>query len=208
MDIQFYGANCVVISTKQVRFVFDDNLASLGAKSITREGDVCLFTMQHPEVVPGSKMTIDIAGEYEVSGVNIRGIQARAHLDGEQERNATMYKVTLGDVRILVIGHVYPKLSESKLEDIGLVDVLVVPVGGTGYTMDPTGALQVVKAIEPKVFIPTHYADTDLAYEVPQQTLEDALKTFGMEPKETVKKLQYKSADMSDTTQLVVLEKS
>jgi hypothetical protein len=65
VDIQFYGANCVVISTKQVRFVFDDNLASLGAKSITREGDVCLFTMQHTEPVPGSKMTIDIAGEYE-----------------------------------------------------------------------------------------------------------------------------------------------
>jgi hypothetical protein len=66
VDIQFYGANCIVISTKQVRFVFDDNLASLGAKSITREGDVCLFTMQHHRTGDrAAKMTIDIAGEYE-----------------------------------------------------------------------------------------------------------------------------------------------
>ena len=208
MDIQFYGANCVTISTKQVRLVFDDNLASLGAKAVAKEGDVCLFTMPHPEKVEGAKMTIDISGEYEVSGVNIRGIQARAHMDGENERNATMYKVTVGDVRVLVIGHIYPKLSDSKLEDIGLVDVLLIPVGGTGYTMDPTGALQVVKEIEPKLFVPTHYADKELKYEVPQQSLEDAVKAFGMEPKETTKKLQFKPSDAADTTQLVILEKS
>jgi L-ascorbate metabolism protein UlaG (beta-lactamase superfamily) len=152
-------------------------------------------------------MTIDIPGEYEVSGVNIRGIQARAHMDGDKDRNATMYKVTVGDVKILVVGHVYPKLSESKLEDIGLVDVLLVPVGGMGYTLDPVGALQVVKGIEPKIFIPTHYADHSLTYEVPQQSLEDALKVFGMEPKEVTKKLQCKASEATDTTQLVVLEK-
>ncbi|QQS20375.1 MBL fold metallo-hydrolase [Candidatus Saccharibacteria bacterium] len=208
MDIQFYGANCVTITTKNVRLVFDDNLVQLGAKPVSREGDVCLFTAAHPEPVKGTKMTIDMAGEYEVSGVNILGIQARAHMDGDSERNATMYKVTAGDVRVLVIGHIYPKLSESKLEKIGLVDILLVPVGGTGYTMDPTGALQVVKEIEPKVFVPTHYADSELQYEVPQQSLEDALKAFGMEPKETTKKYQFKPAEMSDTTQLVILEKA
>ncbi|QQS19166.1 MBL fold metallo-hydrolase [Candidatus Saccharibacteria bacterium] len=208
MDIQFYGANCIVISTKHVRLVFDDNLADLGAKSITKDGDVCLFTMPHAEQVKGAKMTVDMAGEYEINGVNVRGIQTRAHMDTEQERNATIYKVTAGDVRILVIGHIYPKLSESKLEDIGLVDVMLIPVGGTGYTLDPTGALRLVKEVEPKIFVPTHYADKTLHYEVPQQSLEDALKAFGMEPKETTTKLQFKPADTSDTTQLVILEKA
>ena len=208
MDIQFYGANCVTISTKHVQLVFDDNLSGLGAKPVTKDGDVCLFTLPHPEVVKGAKMTIDMAGEYEVNGVNIRGIQTRAHMDTDAERHATMYKVTLGDVRILVVGHIYPKLSESRLEDIGLVDVLLIPVGGTGYTLDPIGALQVVKEIEPKVFIPTHYADTDLQYEVPQQSLEEALKAFGIEPKETTRKFQFKAAEATDTTQLVVLERA
>lgn len=208
MDIQFYGANCVALSTKQVRLVFDDTLDELGSKAVTKDGDVSLFTTPHPLPVKGAKMTIDMPGEYEISGVNVRGIQARAHMDAENERNATMYKVTVGETRVLIIGHIYPKLSESKLEDIGLVDVLLIPVGGTGYTMDPAGALQVVKEIEPKVFVPTHFADKDLKFEVPQQSLADALKAFGMEPKDTTKKFQYKPAEATDTTQLVIVEKS
>lgn len=208
MDIQFYGANCIVIATKQVRLVFDDNLETLGAKSIAREGDVCLFTSEHPDLVKGAKMCIDMPGEYEVSRINIRGLQSRGHMDTEAERTAVMYKVTVGDVRILVTGHVFPKISDAKLEDIGLVDVMLIPVGGHGYTLDPEGALQIIKQVEPKIVVPTHYADPGLKYEVPQVTLDEALKVIGMEPKETTKKLQYKPAEIATSTQLVVLERS
>ncbi len=208
MDIQFYGANCIVISTKQARLVFDDTLESLGAKSVAREGDVCLFTSEHKAQVPGSQMTIDMPGEYEISGINVHGLQARAHMDTDTERNAVMYKVTVGDTKVLVTGHVYPKFTDAKLEDIGLVDVMLVPVGGNGYTLDPEGALQVIKQVEPKLVVPTHYADSSLKYEVPQKSLDEALKTIGMEPKEKVKKLQFKPAEVADTTQLVVIEKS
>ena len=207
MDIQFYGASCVTITTKQIRLVIDDNLESLGAKSIVRDGDVCLFTSAH-EPIAKAKMTIDLPGEYEISGISVHGMQARAHMDGETERNAVMYKITVGDVRVLVTGHIYPKLSETKLEDIGLVDIMLVPVGGNGYTLDPTGALQVVKQVEPKIVVPTHYDDSALSFEVAQQSLADALKNIGLEPKETVKKFQFKPAESTDTTQLIVLEKS
>lgn len=206
MDIQFYGANCIIINTKQIRLVIDDNLESLGAKSVVRDGDVCLFTSAHDPVAK-AKMTIDLPGEYEVSGVSIHGIQTRAHIDTETERNGVMYKITVGDTRILITGHIYPVLSEAKLEDIGLVDVMVVPVGGNGYTLDPTGALQVIKQVEPKIVIPTHYADSALNYEVPQQSFQDAVTALGMEPKETIKKFQFKPAEVTDTTQLVILEK-
>lgn len=207
MDIQFYGANCIIINTKQVRLVIDDNLESLGAKSVVREGDVCLFTSAHDPVAK-AKMTIDLPGEYEVSGVSIHGIQTRAHIDTETERNGVMYKITVGDTRILITGHIYPVLSEAKLEDIGLVDVMLMPVGGNGYTLDPTGALQVIKQVEPKIVIPTHYADSALSYEVPQQSFQDAVTALGMEPKETIKKFQFKPAEVTDTTQLVILEKA
>ena len=49
MDLQFYGANCVTVSSKQARFVIDDNLADLGAKTQLRDGDVALFTTSHQE---------------------------------------------------------------------------------------------------------------------------------------------------------------
>jgi len=208
MDMQFYGANCVVLSSKQTRVVVDDNLAALGAKSVTREGDICLFTGEHGDVAGTSKLVLDMPGEYEASNVSIFGLQARAHMDEEGKRSATLFKVTWGETRVLFAGHVFPKLSDDELEAIGIVDVMFVPVGGNGYTLDATGALQVIKAVEPKIVIPTHYNDKSLKFEVPQAELEDALKTMGMEPKERVAKFQFKPAEVTDTTQLVVLEKA
>ena len=208
MDIQFYGANCITLSNKQVRVVIDDTLAHLGAKTVTKEGDISLFTFAHETLAAKSKVVIDMAGEYEVSGVSIYGIQSRAHMDTDKQRSATMYKISWNDTNVLVTGHVFPKLSDNDLEAIGMIDVMLVPVGGNGYTLDAAGALQLIKQVEPKVVIPTHYADSALNYEVPQQELVDAIKTLGMEPKETTKKLQFKPGEASDTTQLVILEKA
>lgn len=208
MDIQFYGANCVVLQNKHARVVIDDTLAELGAKSVAKEGDIALFTAPHKLVTSKPKIVIDMPGEYEVSNISVFGLQTRAHMDEEKQKSNTMYKLAWGDTNILVTGHIYPKLTEAELEAIGLIDIMFVPVGGNGYTTDATGALQLIKQIEPKLVIPTHYADSALSYEVPQQTLEEALKGLGMEPKETTKKLQHKPGDASDVTQLVVLEKA
>ncbi|HEY4161281.1 MAG TPA: MBL fold metallo-hydrolase [Candidatus Saccharimonadales bacterium] len=208
MDMQFYGADCIVLSSKQNRIVIDDNLAALNAKSVTKDGDICLFTAagEHPAVSAKPKLTIDTPGEYEVSNISIFGLQTRAHMDEEDRKTAVMYKVTWGETRALIVGHAFPKLTEDQLESIGIVDVMFVPVGGNGYTLDATGALQLIKAVEPKIVIPTHYDDPHLSYEVPQIGLEDALRTLGMEPKERIGKFQFKTADATDTTQLVVLE--
>jgi L-ascorbate metabolism protein UlaG (beta-lactamase superfamily) len=206
MDMQFYGANCLVLLTKQNRLVIDDNLTSLGAKSVAKDGDICLFTGEHGAVAGKPKLVIDMPGEYEASSISIFGLQARSHMDEAGKKSAVIYKINWGDTRVLVTGHVFPKLTDDQLESIGIVDVMFVPVGGNGYTLDATGALQLIKAVEPKLVVPTHYADLALHYEVPQAELEDALHTLGMEPKETVSKLQFKPSEVTDTTQLIVLE--
>ena len=206
MDIQYFGGNCIRINTKKAAIVVDDNLAELGVQAITKPGDVSLYTMAHGDAKVDVKITIDKPGEYEVSDVSVQGIAARAHMD-ETGKKATIYKLIADDVRIAVVGHVYPALSSSQLEDLSTIDVLVIPVGGNGYTLDPLGALKLIKEIEPKVVIPTHYDDKGLKYEVPQQTLEDALKGLSMEPRETVAKLKLKAGEMGDTTQLVILER-
>lgn len=207
MDLQFFGANCLSIGYKGRRLIIDDNLAELGAKSITKPEDAVLFTMAPKKMPKAGQLFLDGPGEYEVSDISVIGLAARAHLDADGKR-ATMYKFVAGDVSVLVTGHIYPELTEDQLEDIGIVDVLIVPVGGNGYTVDPVGALKLIKDIEPKLVIPTHYADKSLSFEVPQQDLANALKELSMEPKETVSKLKLKSADLTDVTQLIVLEKS
>jgi L-ascorbate metabolism protein UlaG (beta-lactamase superfamily) len=88
-----------------------------------------------------------------------------------------------------------------------MVDILVVPVGNSGYTLDAVGALKIIKQIEPKVVIPTHYSDKAIKYEVPQVELADALKNLGMEVSETLDKYKYKPTELSDSTKLIVLNR-
>ena len=207
MDLQFYGANCVVLTAKGARIVIDDNLADLGAKSVTKAGDITLFTGPHGIPNADVRLSFDSPGEFEVADISIVGIPARAHLD-EGGLAATMYKIIGGDITVLVTGHIYPDLTDKQLEAIGMVDVMVVPVGGSGYTLDPIGALKVIKAVEPKLVVPTHYDDKTLSYPVPQTELKAALHDLSMEPQETTAKLRIKPTELSDVTHLVVLEKS
>ncbi len=208
MEVQYFGANCVRLSTKKLTIVVDDNLASIGQKSIVKTSDIVLLTsslVAEPKV--DAKLVIAMPGEYEVANVSILGVAARSHMDEEGKTSATIFKVTADDVRTVVLGHIYPDLNETQLEELGRVDVLIIPVGGNGYTLDSLGALKLIKKIEPKIVIPTQYADKALNYEVPAQTLEDALKGLTMEPKETVPRLKIKPGDFDDTTSLVVLER-
>lgn len=207
MEFQFYGANCVRVVGKKAAITIDDNLAELGLKSATKAGDIALFTGPHGEPKADAKISIDLPGEYEVSNTSIKGVSAQAHMDEAAKKTATIFKIIAEDLRIVVLGHIYPDLNEHQLEAIGTVDVLIIPVGGNGYTLDPIGALKLIKKIEPKLIIPTHYADRDINFEVPQQSLDEALKALAIEVSETVPKIKVKSGEFGEAIQLVVLER-
>jgi len=206
VELTYYGANCLRITTKKAQVVIDDNLDKLGLKSITKPTDICLHTFK---AVPKHEchFEADMPGEYEVSGITIHGIAARAHMDEEGQKTAVIYTLSADDTKIAILGHIHPDLSEDQLEQIGMVDVAVVPVGDSGYTMDGIGALQVIKKIEPKAVIPTHYADKAIKYEVPQVELAEALKGLAMEPAETLDKFKPAVGELSDSTKLIVLNR-
>ena len=210
MDLQFHGANCITLTAKYGRVVIDDNLSAIGGKSIIKPGDIALFssTLTHVEPKVETKLTIDHGGEYEVSDISIYGIPARGHMDEAGKQTATMYKLISKELSVFVPGHILPDLSDDQLEAIGMVDIMCVPVGGNGYTLDPVGALKLIRKVEPKIVIPTHYDDPSLQFEVSQQTLEQAVSALSMEIKETTSKLKPKADDLPETTQLIVLEKS
>lgn len=208
MEIEFFGANCFRITTKKATLTVDDNLSELGAKPVSKANDVLLYTMTHTEPTAEPRLLIDQPGEYDVSNISIQGVPARSHMDEEGKQSATIYKISADDISLAIVGHIYPELTDDELEQIGTVDVLIIPVGGNGYTLDATGALSIIKKIEPKIVIPSHYAAKNLKFEVPQQDLEGALKELAMEPKERIAKLKLKAADLtSEGTQLIILEK-
>lgn len=205
MEAEFYGANCIRLRDKNVKVVIDDYEKDKG-KIITKPNDIAVFTSEHSGEIK-SAFTVDQPGEYEANDVSIQGIAARSHMDTEEEKTSVIYRFIINDFRIAVTGHIYPDLSEQQLETLGMIDVLFVPVGGNGFTLDGVGALKVIKKIGPSVVVPTHYSDKGIKYEVPQADLAEVRKTLSMEPAEELDQLKLKSREFAEGTKLFILKR-
>lgn len=180
MEIAYHGGNCVSLTAKKVRVVIDDNLGQIGLNSVSAKASINVYTQER--LATGTKtdgFVINSPGEYEVAAVSVLGFSAKAHTDHEEESNSIVYRIVMGGLMVGVLGHIDPKLTDEQLERLGMVDVLIVPVGGMGYTLDGKSAAKLVKSIEPKIVIPTHYAEKGIKYEVEQAPLEDFIREIG-----------------------------
>jgi len=209
-EIEYKGANSIVISTKKGSIVTDPKLSVVGLKDITLKDDIELATEERFALnSENARLRIEGPGEFGVADFDIRGIAAQRHLDSDKDPLvSTIYRVEVGESRIAILGNIYENLSEAQLEELGLIDILVIPVGGNGYTLDATGAASLVGKIDPKVVIPVHYADDALKYEVPQDALEVFTKELGAPVEETAKFKVKSASAIPQTLTVVALQRS
>lgn len=210
IDIEYKGANCTVIATKNTTIVCDPKLTLVGLKDVVVKDAVFITTEDRFKIEDErSRLYINGPGEYEVGDFSIKGIAAQRHIDTpDQEKVSTVYRVEADDVRIAILGNIDAKLTETQLEQLGVVDVLILPVGGGGYTLDATSAVSIVRQIEPRVVIPVHYADDVISYEVPQDTIDVFIKELNMEG-ESVSKYRLKSAAaLPDSLEIVQIART
>lgn len=206
MEIRYFGANCVRLLDKKVTLTIDDNLKQIGLKPAAKEQDIILCTNNIIDQNKNGRFIVNGPGEYELSGVSIIGIPTQVHIDKDGQ-NATMYSIKIDNFNIVVIGHVAANLTDEQLETLGMIDVLIIPVGDSGYTLDASEAVSIIKKIEPKVVIPTHFADKDIKYEVPQTDLKQFLETIGTSEPETTEIFTLKEKELGDKTRIVVLKR-
>lgn len=197
MDIEYKGANCLVIATKQGVAVVDPKLSRVGLKDYSGKMSVQLATHEDFSI-KSDALLISGPGDYEIGGLSVHGVAAQRHTDTPDDGKwSTMYRLDSGDVSVAILGHVVGQLSEAQAEALGVVDVLILPVGGNGYTLDAHSAVQLIRQIEPKIVVPTHYADKALNYEVAQADLELFVKELGATP-EPISKLKLKAGALPE----------
>jgi L-ascorbate metabolism protein UlaG (beta-lactamase superfamily) len=79
---------------------------------------------------------------------------------GGTERNGnSIFIFEVGSLCIAHLGHLHHTLTQQQLNDIGHIDVLLVPVDGA-FTMDMEGMVEVVQSIKAPLMVPMHFFST------------------------------------------------
>ena len=91
------------------------------------------------------------AGEYEVRGIFVTGISAPL----KDKTPHTIYRFDLEGMAVGFLGALDRPLTDSEVEKLGSIDILLVPSGG-GDVLDAKDAAAVVSQVEPRMVIPTY----------------------------------------------------
>ncbi len=149
-----------------------------------------------------NQFVVNTPGEYEINEAAITAIPASRHIDGQDEpKRSILYSVLLGGITIGIIGNVDPKIDEQQFEKIGLINILIIPVGGKGMTLDGLAAAKIVRELEPRIIIPVHYDDGAASYKVPQDPVDVFTKELGITPL-VEDKLKITSSNLPDNMEI------
>ncbi|MGI6612290.1 MAG: MBL fold metallo-hydrolase [Candidatus Nanosyncoccaceae bacterium] len=195
VEIEYFGGNCVKIISKDQTIVVDPKRSVFGLDDVSSDGMIELSTETRLAIRNNKAfLQIDGPGEYEVADFSIRGFSANRQTDFNNEQSVTNYTISSSGVNIVVIGNIADELSEAQLEELGVTDILIIPIGGGGYTLDAKIAGDIVNKIDPKLVIPVHYQHESLRYEVPQDGFDRFSNELGT-PIQELDKYKIKKID-------------
>lgn len=212
MNIKYFGHSCFLIKSKDARIITDPFDEEIGLKLPKLEADIVTVSHDHSDHnntagITGDYLTVDWPGEYEKNSVRIRGI-AGFHDDqkGEQRGSNTLYRIETEGLRILHCGDLGHIPTDVMLEQIGDIDILMIPVGGH-YTIDAKQACQVISKIEPLVVIPMHFGRPELKKETFESLadVEAFLKEYGATNVQEADQLNIKKEDLNEERKVIVL---
>ena len=217
MDITYLGHSGFKLRGKSAGAVTDPFGGEIGFAFPQVSADIVTVSHSHPDHAASAKVqgtsrrpqpfVISAPGEYEILGISVRAIPV-FHDDqqGKLRGKNLIMIITIDGVHLVHLGDLGHPLTESQVEDIGPVDVLMVPVGGV-FTIGPQAAASVVENLDPSIVIPMHYRTekhSDVFKEL--STLSDFLKAMGIESKQSREKLTVAASNLPEETEVVVLK--
>lgn len=183
MKIRWYGHACFLMeSENETKVLIDPFDGSVGYEVPELTADIVTVSHDHydhnyTEKVQGNPTIIKDAAQYEIQGIKIQGFPAfHDDVKGAERGPNIIYVFEMDGLRICHLGDLGHLLSNSQLEEIGPIDILMVPVGGT-FTIDAKQAVAAIEQLEPKLAIPMHFKTP--AISMPIDPVDKFLKTIG-----------------------------
>ena len=189
MIITWLGHSCFKIQNKigpeAVIVATDPFDKSVGLKALKCEANIVTVSHDHYDhnnvsAIKGSPFVIKGAGEYEVNGVFIEGVETYHDEKAGAERGKNIiYRIDIDDMSVAHLGDLGHTLDAKQLDKLEGTDILLIPVGGV-YTIGAKKAVEVVSQIEPRIVIPMHYSVPGLKIKL--EGVDKFIKELGIKP--------------------------
>lgn len=211
MEITWYGHSCFRLTERNFATVvtdpFDNTVVGYDALKLKAE----IVTVSHDapghnnvDAVKGTTHPLNGAGEFEIGGVFITAVQTMGNgrKNKDKARN-TLYVFDYDGITVAHLGDLQEAPTQSEVEALGTVNVLLVPVGGGG-SLNAAKAAEVVSLLEPNIVIPMHYSTPDSKLNL--DSLNKFLKEMGLSKIDAQPSLKITRSGLPDETKVVVLD--
>ena len=211
MEITWYGHSCFRLTERNYATVVTDPFdhKTVGYDALKLKADIVTVSHDAPghanyDAVKGAQHVIDGAGEFEIGGVFITAVQtAGGGKKTKDKTRNTLYVFDYEGITVAHLGDLQEVPTQSEVEALGTVNVLLIPVGG-GSSLNAAKAAEVVSVIEPNLVVPMHYS-TDSA-KIKLEPLSKFLKEMGLGKTESQPSLKATRSSLPQETKVVVLD--
>lgn len=200
MKITWYGDSYFEIAS--VSKDKDNILTVIDPSKDKVKADIILNT--HAESnelkINDEEVVISSCGEYERKGVFVQGVSS---LQVDKKLKNIIYVVEAEDIRVCHLGYFGESdISDEQLEDIGNVDILILPLDGD-KTINYSEAVKIISKIEPVMVIPMCYDSKKK-----EKGLNPFLKAMGEKevPSQDKLNIQRKNITPGEKVEIVILE--
>lgn len=209
MDISWYGLSCFRLTERNKTTVITDPYSpQMGIEPAgTMKTDVVTISHDAPghndlSLIKGDPYTLSTPGEYEIGGTFITGLPLH-HAREDDLRYNVGYLVNYDGLTVFHAGDLAYVPDQSVVEEMGEVNVLLLPVGGGG-ALNASLASEVVSLIEPSYIIPMHYALPQLPLDL--EPVDRFLKAMGVSNVQEEEILKISSSSLPEQPQVVLLK--
>jgi L-ascorbate metabolism protein UlaG (beta-lactamase superfamily) len=167
MNIKWFGQSCFMLTaengTKIIMDPYSKIFGSLsGYKLPEIDADIVTISHNHSDhnnvgAVKGNFVLIKEPGVFSQEGIDIKGVQTfHDNVSGAKRGKNVVYNFRIDGLNVCHCGDLGHLLSLEQINEIGKVDILILPIGGRAV-LDASGATEVMKQLNPAVMIPMHY---------------------------------------------------
>jgi L-ascorbate metabolism protein UlaG (beta-lactamase superfamily) len=224
VEISWFGGSCVRLRGKEGTVAADAYRAAVGPTGRGLTADITTYSHADNDLGSGGNgqrpsgngrqptavirptslenaFALDGPGEYEVHGVLITGVRTfRDDTRGADRGPNTSFVFDLEGIRVAHLGDIGHMLTEEMVGEMGSVDVVCVPIGGS---LAPARAAELVAQLDPKLVVPLQVGGDDAGTD---SAMAKFLHEMGVQDAQPQPKLSITASSIPDETTTVLLE--